>query len=488
MPPIEYLLLIASLLLTLSILASKASHWLGIPALLLFLLVGMLAGSDGPGGIYFDNPWLAQLLGVMALVLILFHGGLDTRWSSIRPVLGPGLALATVGVFITASLVGGFAALLLGFSPLVGLLLGAIVSSTDAAATFTVLRLRSVRLKGQLEPLLELESGSNDPMAVLLTIGFIQLLSDPQASLTGLLLMFVQQIALGAVLGYAFGRAAVVIVNRLRLQAEGLYPVLTLSLTLLNYGLTTWLGGNGFLAVYLTGLVLGQADFIHKKSLMRFHDGLAWLMQIVMFLTLGLQVFPSRLWPIIGLGLLVSAFLIFVARPVSVFIALAWTKISLNEKGMIAWVGLRGAAPIILATFPLLAGVPQSDMIFNLVFFIVLTSVLIQGTSLSLVARWLKVDAVLPPKVSYPLEAVSGNPLKNQLAELEISANSTAVGRQVLDLGLPAGVLIVLISRDNEFIVPSGGTILEAGDKLLVLADKAALAHIRPHFELNVER
>lgn len=479
MPAIEYLLLIGSILLTLSILASKASHWLGIPALLLFLLVGMLAGSEGPGGIYFDNPWLAQLLGVIALVLILFSGGLDTQWSSIRPVLTEGLTLSTVGVLITASLVGGFAAVLFGFSLLEGLLLGAIISSTDAAATFAVLRSRSVRLKGQIEPLLELESGSNDPMAVFLTLGLIQLLVTPNASPGSLLLMFFIQMVLGAISGYIFGWLTVIVINRLRLEAEGLYPVLTLSLTLFNYGLTTWLGGNGFLAVYLAGLVLGQADFIHKKSLLRFHDGLAWLMQIVMFLTLGLQIFPSHLWPIMGLGLLMSAFLIFIARPVSVFISLAWSKMNLTEKGMISWVGLRGAAPIILATFPLLAGVPQSEMIFNLVFFIVLTSVLIQGTSLPLVARWLKVDVALPPKVKYPLEYVPVTPLKNELTELEISAASAAAGQQIVDLGLPAGVLIVLVSRDNEFIVPSGGTILEAGDKLLVLADKEVLAQVR---------
>lgn len=476
---VESMLLLASVLLLLSILASKASHWLGIPALLLFLLVGMLAGSDGPGGVYFDNPWLAQSLGVAALALILFAGGFDTDWRRVRPVLPHGLALATVGVVLTATLVGVFATACLGFSRLEGLLLGAIVSSTDAAATFTVLRSRRVRLRGSLEPLLELESGSNDPMAVFLTIGLTRLLVDPALTAVDMLPMFALQMTLGAALGYGLGRAMLVVVNRLRLEAEGLYPVLTLALVLFTYGLTAWVGGNGFLAVYLAGLVLGKHDFVHKHSLRRFHDGLAWLMQIAMFLTLGLQVFPSRLVPIAGMGLAVAAVLLCVARPVSVFLSLLPTGLPWREKTMVAWVGLRGAAPIILATFPLLAGLPRAELMFNVVFFIVLTSVLIQGTSLPLVARWLGVDVELPPTPRYPLEFVPTGQLQSALTEVAIASDSAAVGRQVVDLGLPEGALIVLISRGSDFLVPGGSTVLEAGDRLLVLADNAALAAVK---------
>ncbi len=282
MPPIEYILLGVAVLLLLSVIASQATGRLGVPALLLFLVIGMLAGSDGPGGIYFDDPWLAQSLGVAALAFILFSGGLDTRWEDVRPVLWKGVALSTLGVFITAILVGWFATTALDFSWLEGLLLGAVVSSTDAAAVFSVLRSRNVSLKGQLKPLLELESGSNDPMAVYLTIGFIQLLSQPAASMMDLIPLFLQQMTLGAAFGYGIGKAMVWIVNRVRLEYEGLYPVLTVSLVLLDYGATSALGGNGFLAVYLAGLVMGPSDFIHKRSLMRFHDGLAWLMQIAM--------------------------------------------------------------------------------------------------------------------------------------------------------------------------------------------------------------
>jgi len=479
MVPMEYILVGASVLLLLSVLASKASTRLGIPALLLFLLIGMLAGSDGPGGIYFDDPRLAQSMGVMALAFILFAGGLDTHWESVRPVVWRGVALSTLGVFLTALLVGWFARIVLDFSLLEGLLLGAVVSSTDAAAVFSVLRAKRVSLRGQLKPLLELESASNDPMAVFLTIGFIHLLTNPTATAVDLVPKLFVQMALGAIMGYGIGKGMIFLVNRLRLESEGLYPVLTLSFVLLAYGATTSVGGNGFLAVYVAGLVTGKSDFIHKKSLMRFHDGLAWLMQIAMFLTLGLLVFPSRLVPVVGDGLLVAMFLMLLARPLSVFVSLLPIKMSFKEKAMISWVGLRGAAPIILATFPLLAGIAKADMIFNLVFFIVLTSVLLQGTSIPLFARWLGVAAPLAAKRQYPLEFLPTSSTKSNLVELQVPSNSLVVGKRILELGLPKGALVVLISRKEEFIVPSGGTSLEAGDTMLVLADKNDLVHLR---------
>lgn len=331
---IEQLLLGASSLLLLSVLASKASERSGVPALLLFLLIGMLAGSDGPGGIHFDSPWLAQSLGVVALTFILFAGGIDTQWASVRGQLGRGLALSTLGVAITAGLVGLFAATVLRLTWLEGLLVGAIVSSTDAAAVFAVMRSRSVSLRGPLKPLLELESGSNDPMAVFLTIGLISLMTGTSTSVLDLVPLFTRQMVLGAAIGYATGKLMVVLVNRLRLEYDGLYPVLTLSLVLLTYSGSAALGGNGFLAVYLAGLMMGNSDFIHKRSLMRFHDGLAWLMQIAMFLTLGLQVFPGQLLPVVGTGLLLALFLMFCARPIAVFVTLAFTSLTLREKAM----------------------------------------------------------------------------------------------------------------------------------------------------------
>ncbi len=480
---IESILLGVSILLLFSIISSKASGRLGVPALVLFLFVGMFAGSEGIGGIPFDDAQLAQSLGVVALIFILFAGGLDTEWASVRPVLGRALALSTIGVAVTAALVGLFTTFVLGFSLLEGALLGCIVSSTDAAAVFAVLRSKGVGLKGEVKPLLELESGSNDPMAVFLTIGLTNLLLNPAASLIGLVPMFVQQMAVGALFGYAMGRVMVFAINRLRLGYEGLYPVLTLALVLLTFGGTALLGGNGFLAVYLAGLVMGNKTFLRKRSLIGFHDGLAWLMQIAMFITLGLLVFPSRLVPVIGVGLLVALFLIFVARPVSVFLTLHFSKMNIREKTMISWVGLRGAVPIILATFPLLAGAPQAETIFNLVFFIVLTSVLLQGTSLPVVARLLGVDAPMPEKHKYPLEFVPTKDLKSELVEVPIPHHSIAVGQRIVDLGIPQGALIALVSRGDEFIVPNGATALEAGDTLLVLAGKDDLTATQSIFE-----
>ncbi|MFY9556261.1 MAG: potassium/proton antiporter [Blastocatellia bacterium] len=483
MTSIEHILVVASILLLLSVLASKASAKLGIPALLLFLVLGMLAGSDGPGGIYFDNARIAQSLGVVALALILFSGGLNTEWSSVRPVLWHGLALSTVGVFITATVVGLFAKAVLGFTLLEGVLLGAIVSATDAAAVFSVLRARSVGLKGHVRPLLELESGSNDPMSVFLTTGLIGLMTQPESSAFGLIPIFIQQMALGAAIGYVLGRLTVLITNRLGLEFEGLYPVLTLSMILLTYGASHSLGGNGFLAVYIAGLVMGKSDFIHKKSVMRFHDGLAWLMQIAMFLALGLLVFPSRLLPIVALGLLASLFLIFVARPVSVFVTLAFSKMGFNEKVMISWVGLRGAVPIVLATFPLLAGMPKAEMIFDLVFFIVLTSILLQGTTIPLFARWLRLEAPLQISANYPLELDPTAGITSELVNLNVPADSILVGKKIVDGDFPKGALIVLVGRQDTFIAPKGGTVIKADDRLLVLADEEDLNKTRALIE-----
>jgi cell volume regulation protein A len=480
---IEYILVGASVLILISVFASKASGRLGVPSLLLFILIGMLAGSDGPGGIEFADFRLAQSLGVIALSFILFSGGLDTDWRRVRPVLGKGLVLSTLGVLITAVLVGLFAMLILDLSFIQGMLLGAIVSSTDAAAVFAVLRSKNVSLRGNLKPLLELESGSNDPMAVFLTIGLIRLLSDPTASMFDLIPMFVQQMAVGALLGYAMGKGMTYLVNRMRLEYEGLYPVLTLSLVLLTYGATASLGGNGFLAVYVAGLMMGNSDFIHKKSLMRFQDGVAWLMQITMFLTLGLLAFPSQLVPVIGAGLFISAFLIFIARPLAVFLTLSPFKMDLKEKLLLAWVGLRGAVPIVLATFPLLAGVPQADTLFNLVFFIVLTSALLQGSSIPWVARKLGVEAPLPDRSPYPITYGPNERVKGELIEIKIPSRSPVVGKQIVDVGFPREALIVLIRRKDEFLVSTGGTVLEPEDTLLILGDQEALSKVRSFIE-----
>ncbi len=468
----ENILLLGSLMLFLSIIASKTSFKLGIPTLILFLVVGMLAGSDGPGGIFFNDFKIAQLLGVVALNFILFSGGLETKWESIRPIIWQGVTLSTLGVLLTAVSVGLFSSYLLGYSMLEGMLLGAIVSSTDAAAVFSILRSRNVGLKGNLRPILEFESGSNDPMAYFLTVSLLYLIAEPDSSLVSLIPMFFKGMILGAVAGYGFGKIMIWIVNTIKLDVDGLYPVLILSLVFFTFSFTDVIGGNGFLAVYISAVILGNSNFIHKKSLIRFYDGQAWLMQIVMFLTLGLLVYPHEIPPIIGSGVLISLFLIFIARPLAVFISLSFFRtLNIRKRFFISWVGLRGAVPIILATYPLLAGIESANVIFNLVFFISVSSVLLQGTTLPMVARWLRVSVAEKIKRKFPLDFELKDNFNSELVELDIPSTSTAVGKAVMQLALPKKALIVLIHRDGKYITASGDTEILARDHLLVMAD-----------------
>lgn len=384
---IEYIFIVTSVLILLSVLANKASEYLGVPALLFFLLIGMIAGSDGIGGIEFDNVLLAQAVGVGALVSILFTGGLDTHWRTIRPIAVQGIMLSTLGVMLTTLFVAMFAYYFSNFSINESLLLGAIVSSTDAAAVFSILRSNRMRIKKNVQAVIEFESASNDPMAVLLTVGIIQFILLPNVTFSYLISMFFVQVLMGLTIGLVMGTITPWIINKLHLEYKGLYPVLTIGLIMLTYGFTSIMNGNGFLAVYLVGLRMSSLDFENKKELIEFHEGLTWLMQIIMFLTLGLLVFPSKLLGLIGGDVLLGLFLILIARPLSVFITLFFSKFQFKELAMISWVGLRGAVPIILATFPVVAGIPNADTIFNHVFFIVITSILIQGTMIPFVAR-----------------------------------------------------------------------------------------------------
>lgn len=476
---LEFLLLGVAVMLLLSVVSSKASTQLGVPTLVLFLLIGMLAGSDGPGGIEFNNPWMAQYLGTVALIFILFAGGLDTKWKEVKPVLWQGAVLATLGVILTAIIVGYAAYYVLDFSLLEAMLLAAIISSTDAAAVFSILRSKHISLKGDLRPLLELESGSNDPMAIFLTTSLIGLIIGDVSTPTALLPMFAQQMALGAVFGYIMGRGMAIIINRIRLDYRGLYPLLTTSLVMLAYALTASLGGNGFLAVYLAGLGLGKHSFIHKRSLIDDHDSLAWLMQIAMFLTLGLLVFPSQLLPVVGIGLFICSVLMFLARPMAVLICLLpFRRIPIKERVMISWVGLRGSVPIILATFPLVSGVQKADMIFNVVFFVVLTSVLVQGSSIPFFARRLGLDAPLA-LLPEPPEGVAGKEGWEPLVKLKVLSGSSADGKQIADLNLPDDTWIAVLRREGHPIRPGGSTILKGGDRLSVQSSGASLDLLR---------
>lgn len=462
-------LLIAGMLL-LSVVASQVSDRIGVPALLLFLALGMLAGTDGLGIVDFNNPGLAQSVGLFALSIILFSGGLDAEWKSIRKVIKEALTLATVGVFITAALMGVAVHYIIGMPWLEAMLLGAIVSSTDAAAVFAMLRSQGVRLAGNLSPLLEAESGSNDPMAVFLTIGLIQLILSPDKTPLALIGLFVQQMVIGGLFGLIMGRLFLYFINRLRLGYDGLYPVLMLGSILLTFALPSLLGGSGILAVYLLGLILGSQDFRHKRGVSRFYDGLAWLSQIVMFFTLGLLVNPSELPPIAIPGLALAGILMFVARPISVWISLIPFHLSAREKTLVSWVGLRGAVPIILATYPSLSGLDPHGIIFHVVLFVVLTSVLIQGSSLTLAARWLKVDDPNEPEPKFPVELATLRGWHGELREVVVQAHSPLVGLQVREIGLPQDYLVVLIARNDEFLIPHGDIILQANDRLLGLA------------------
>ena len=464
------ILLIGSVLLLVSIIAGKTSSRFGVPTLILFLIVGMLAGSEGIGGIYFDDPHIAEFIGITALNFILFSGGLDTDWRSVRPVLWRGIALSTIGVFVTALAVGLFLHYVLDFTLLEGMLIGSIVSSTDAAAVFSILRNKNIGLKGSLRPLLELESGSNDPMAYFLTVTFTSMIANQEVDGWYFILSLVREFAIGGAMGYILGRASSWIINRIRLDYEGLYAVLVLALALFTYAMTDFAGGNGFLAIYICAVVLGNSSFIHRRSLIRFYEGQAWLMQIIMFLTLGLLVFPSEMLSVAGYGLLISAFLIFVARPIGVFMSLVFFRTNVRSKIFISWVGLRGAVPIVFATYPLMAGLEKSNIIFNLVFFISVTSVLLQGTSLHYVAKLLHV--VLPLKVKrrdIGLEQLDR--IKGEMQEAVVTGNSRAAGKQIVQLNIPYSVYIMAIKRDDHYIQPNGSTTLMPGDRLFILAD-----------------
>lgn len=476
MIPIETILLCVSVLIFVSVISSKLSDRYAIPVLLLFLGIGMLAGSEGIGKIYFDNAELAKSMGVVALIFIIFAGGFDTNWKETKAVVWPGVLLSTLGVLFTAVIMGCFAVYILKFSFLEGLLLGSIVSSTDAAAVFTILRSKRIGLKPPLKPLLELESGSNDPVAVFLTVGCISLLTIKGMSVWVLIPKFLLDMGMGACTGYLMARFIIIFIKRLKLEYEGLYPVVMISLVLLTYVIAVFLKGNGFLAVYLTGLCLGQAEFPNKRMIMRFHDGLAWLMQIAMFVTLGLLVYPSHIVPLIGVGLLLTLLLMVVARPLSVLLCLLPFKMDFSQKTMLAWVGLRGSVPIILATFPLMAGIPQADIIFNVVFFVVIMSVFIQGTSIPFVSKLLKLEVPLANRISYPIEFEKTEAIDAELTDMIVPYDSVVVGKSISDLGVPAKCLIVLVSREGKFVIPSGSLIIESGDVLLILASMTDFA------------
>jgi cell volume regulation protein A len=484
MLPFEYILLVVSVLVLISVMLSRLSENLGMPSLLLFLIIGMLAGSDGLGKIQLDDFFIAQHIGMLALVFILFSGGLETKWKDVQPILWHAVSLSTIGVLVTTAAIGFFIHYVFHLKLIEGFLIGAIISSTDAAAVFSVLRGSGTILKGNMRPVLELESGTNDPTAIMLTIILIEMIRVDEFSVLKTILFLVMQIGLGGIVGYTSGYFMALSMNRLKFPYPSLYPVFIIAGSIFVYAVTASIGGSGILAVYVSAVVLGNSEFIQKKSLIRFFDGLAFLGQIIMFLTLGLLVYPSQLYNVIGAGLITSACLIFFARPVGVFISLMFSKFKLNEKSFVSWVGLRGAVPIILATFPLTAGLEIGQYVFNLVFFITLTSALVQGWSVPLAARIFRVKAKQVFEPEAPIEMTDRVSTNNELLDLVIHENSFVIGKTLAELRLPPESLITVVYRDNDYVVPSGGTSLEAGDTILILVNKSNIETVKSIFTI----
>lgn len=447
--------------------------------MLLFLVVGMLFGSDGLG-LQFHNAKEAQFIGMVALSIILFSGGMDTKFTEIKPILAPGIVLSTVGVLLTALFTGLFIWWLSGMSRtnihlplLTSLLLAATMSSTDSASVFAILRSQKMNLKNNLRPMLELESGSNDPMAYMLTIVLIQLIQSSGMGVSQIASSFAIQFIVGAAAGYFLGKLAIVMLNRLNIDNQALYPILLLSFVFFTFSLTDLLKGNGYLAVYIAGMMVGNNKIMYRKEIYTFMDGLTWLFQIIMFLCLGLLVNPHEMLEVAPVALLIGVFMIVVGRPLSVFLCLLpfGKRITHKSRLFVSWVGLRGAVPIIFATYPVVANVPGAHVIFNIVFFITIVSLVIQGTTVSWVARLLG--------LSTPMEK-TGNDFGVELPEeIDSDLRDVTVTREILehgetlkDMNLPKGTLVMIVKRGDEYLIPNGTLKLHVGDKLLLISEK----------------
>jgi len=461
------LILLAGSLLAAGIGAALIADRVRVPGLLLFLGLGMLLGSDGLGGIEFDDVELARALGTVGLVLILFEGGLTAGWREIRPVLGTAMSLALVGTVVTAAISGLAAKWIFGFDTLDALIIGAAVAATDSAAIFAVLR--GSNLERPLARSLEGESGMNDPVALLLVLGFIHWIEEPGYGAADMLLLFAGKLAIGVALGLLLGRAAQAAFRRLTLPTSGIYPVASLAVAGITYGLTEVAGGSGLLAVYLTALALGRSDLPGRRTIVAFHQGLGWIAQISLFLMLGLLVFPSHLDEIAAKGLLLSAVLILVARPVAAVLASLPAPFDLRERLMLGWAGLRGATPIWLATFPVAAGVGAGGQIFDIVFFVVVTSTLVQGATFEPLARRLRLTTDEPAIPQRLLESGRIRALGGEIVVHGVEPGAAAAGHPVRELGLPREALVNVIVREGQAIPPRGSTTIEEGDELHIV-------------------
>lgn len=475
----ENVLLVGSILLFVSIMVSKTGYRFGVPALLLFLVVGMLFGSDGLG-LQFHNAREAQFIGMVALSVILFSGGMDTKLADIKPVLAQGIVLSTAGVLLTALLTGLFIFWLSGmswtnihFALLPSLLLAATMSSTDSASVFAILRSQKMNLKHNLRPMLELESGSNDPMAYMLTIVLIQFILSSGMDTASILGSFAVQFLIGGAAGYLLGKLAVWAINRLNIDNHALYPILLLSFVFFIFSFTDLLKGNGYLAVYLAGMMVGNNKIANRREIYTFMDGLSWLFQIIMFLCLGLLVNPHEMLEVAAVALLIGLFMIVVGRPLSVWLCLLPFGKRVNTRSMlfVSWVGLRGAVPIIFATYPVVAGVEGASVIFNVVFFITILSLITQGTTISRVARALGLSTPMP-KTGNDFGVELPEEIGSDLRDMTVTTELLRRGNTLKEMNLPKGTLVMIVKRGEEYLIPNGTLQLREGDKLLLISEK----------------
>ncbi|MCR8747109.1 potassium/proton antiporter [Romboutsia lituseburensis] len=458
------LMIISALVLLVCITSSKIFYKFGVPILLVFIILGMLFGSDGVVGIYFDNYELTKQLCSIGLVFIMFYGGYGTNWNMAKPVAISSILLSTVGVVITAGLTGLFCILVFNTSVLEGLLIGSIVASTDAASVFAILRSQKLNLKGSIASILEIESGSNDPFAYMMTIIILGLMGNIDSS--SILPMLLTQVVVGILSAVILAKLTVYLLRNLNFEIEGFYPIFVTAIAILSYSLSEYLGGNGYLSVYMAGIIIGNSKIPHKKSIFQFFDGISWIMQIMLFFLLGLLAFPSQIPGVMIKSTLISIFMIVIARPIATFSILSWFKIPVKQQIFISWVGLRGAASIVFAIFAVTYGVPIENDIFHIIFFIALFSVSVQGTLLPMMARKLDLiddnSSILKTFNDYTEDK------STKLIEVSVTEDCRLVNKSIMDADIPEDILIVMIKRNGDVLVPNGSTVMLLGDVLVI--------------------
>ncbi len=458
------LMIICGLVLLICITSSKVLYKFGVPMLLIFIILGMLFGSDGVVGIYFDNYELTRELCSFGLVFIMFYGGFGTNWKEAKPVARESILMSTFGVIITSGLTGLFCYFVLKTSLLEGLLIGSIVGSTDAASVFSILRSQKLNLKGEIASILEVESGSNDPVAYMLTLIVLTLMNN--GGISSIVPIVIGQIIFGILIGVILSKLTVYIMRNANFEVDGFYTIFITAIAILSYALSEWVGGNGYLSVYIAGIVIGNSKIPHKRSLVHFFDGVSWIMQIMLFFVLGLLAFPSELPSVIGSSILISIFMIIIARPIATFSVLSWFKIPFKQQLFVSWVGLRGAASIVFAIYAITSGIPLENDIFHIIFFIALLSVAIQGTLIPKVAR--KLDLVDDTKTVLKTFTDYQEDRSTTLIEYNVDSNNTWKEKTIMEANIPEEILIVMIKRDSEIIVPKGSTLIKQGDILVL--------------------